>query len=103
MLPFINPLPILITFAALFGVLFHDTQFDHAATAALITPVTVSDFGSIETALRLNDVHIHTERTSVSTSQPGLQTRGSEDKKYIVQKRLISSNADADYHWPVLA
>lgn len=102
MLPLINPLPIIITLAATLGVLFHDTQFDHAATTALMTPVTISNFGSVETALRLNDAHIHVERTSVSSNQAIAQPRLLEDKKYIIQKRLVSSNSGSDYQWPII-
>jgi hypothetical protein len=104
MLPFLNPLPIILIFATLFGVAFHDTQFDKAATSSLAAPVSVSDYGSIETALRMNDgLHTSTERTSVATNLPIQQPRLLEDKKYIIQKRLATNDSNSDYHWPILA
>ncbi len=99
MLPYINPLPIVITIAAALGILFHDTQFDHAASAALMTPVSLSSYGSVETALHLNDQHTHVERVSFSNSQPVTQPR-SDDKKYILQKKLVSTTFGSEYSWP---
>jgi hypothetical protein len=103
MLPFINPLPLVITLAAAFGVLFHDTQFDRAATTSLAAPITTSQYGGIETALRLNDgLHTQTERTSITTSMlPAIRPRMGEDKKYIIDKRLATNSFDSDFLVPL--
>lgn len=99
MLPFINPLPLLVTFAAAFGVLFHDTQFDHAAATALSMPAMISEVGSIETSLRTNSHHTHVERGSYSSTQPTIQPR-SDGKKYVLRNKLIGNSFGSDYLWP---
>ncbi|TAL14679.1 hypothetical protein EPN95_02125 [Patescibacteria group bacterium] len=104
---FLNPLPILLTLAASFGVLFHDTQVDHAATSALALPSSFASYGGADVAIKLSDPHVHTESFSVANNieqlhsgQPRTQTRGDEDKKYISVKKFVSDGMGSEYHWP---
>ncbi len=112
MLPLINPLPVLISIAALFGVFVHDSQLGSVAMAAMSMPVITSDVsghnqGNMEYDLSPKYQHIHAEAGSLlssahslRTQQPAAQPRTENDKKYISQKRFKSNNVDNDYYWP---
>lgn len=108
MLPLlINPLSILLTLTTTFGVLIHDTQIDRATTAALALPVAFATVGPADLSFKLNDPHLHAERISasqtiqqLSSTQPRVQTRASEDKKYIFNKKFTSNTDGSEYHWP---
>lgn len=103
---FLNPLPILLTLAASFGVIFHDTQVDRATTTALALPSAFVSYGGADVAIKLSDPHVHTESFSTSNieqlhnGQPRTQTRGDEDKKYISVKKFVSDGMGSEYHWP---
>ncbi|MBC7943265.1 hypothetical protein H7X68_02085 [Candidatus Saccharibacteria bacterium] len=103
----INPLPIFFTLGTVFGVLVHDTQIDRATAASLVAPIVIVSYGATDVALNQNDPHIHSERVSVSesirnlkTDQPRVQTRGGDDKKYVVQKKSSFQSYGSDYSWP---
>ncbi|MDB5166975.1 MAG: hypothetical protein JWN26_120 [Candidatus Saccharibacteria bacterium] len=103
----LNPLPILLTLAASFGVLVHDTQVDRATTTALALPAAFANFGGADVAIKLNDPHVHAENFSVENNieqlhsgQPRTQPRGDEDKKYISVKKFVSDGMGSEYHWP---
>jgi hypothetical protein len=96
----INTLPIVLTIATTFGVLLHDTQIDHATSLAAELPTLVANYGSSDISLKLNELHVHPERVSISPNQPSTQPRGHDDKKYIVAKRFSSSAIGSEYSWP---
>jgi hypothetical protein len=96
-----------MTLATSFGILVHDTQLDHAASVALALPVAFAIVGTADLSIKLNDPHLHAERISFSrniqqlrSSQPRVQTRVSEDKKYIFNKKNNSDSDGSEYHWP---
>jgi hypothetical protein len=103
----INPLPVLLTLSTAFGVLVHDTQLDAAAKTALTVPVTIAAYAGAEYVTKMNDPHIHNERASFSNGlselkgeQPRTQTRGGDDKKYVVQKKSNVHSYGSEYIWP---
>jgi hypothetical protein len=103
----INPLPLLLTLTTSFGVLFHDSQLDRASSIALSLPVAFAAVGSADLSFKLNDPHLHAERISIAqrfeqlrSSQPRIQTRNSEDKKYISTKKFSSDTDGSEYRWP---
>lgn len=108
MLPFVfNPIGILFTLAAGFGVVLHDTRLDKAATTALAVPIAVVSYGLADAGLKMNDAHIHTERVNVGEnlrnlnySVPKLQPRTEEDRRYVAAKKYHTSGSDVDYQWP---
>jgi len=108
MLPLlINPLPLLLTISTVFGVLVHDTQLDMAAMTALTVAVPIVGYVGNGVSLKLNDPHIHNESVSVSQSvrdlkdnTPRTQTRGGDDKKYVIQKKSSIHSYGSEYIWP---
>jgi hypothetical protein len=100
-----NLIPLVFTLFTGFGVVVHDTQIDHAALNAIsaigaTSAVVLISTGPItnQAELRLGDQHIHTENVSISqvfrnmnSQQPRLQTKLSEDRKYIIPKKLAFS------------
>jgi len=103
----INPIPLLLTLGTAFGVLVHDTQMDAAAKTALTTPISIVGFLGNEGSLKLNDPHIHTESLSISQGvrdlkdvNPRTQTRGGDDKKYVIQKKSSIHSYGSEYIWP---
>lgn len=103
----INPIPLLLTLSAAFGVLIHDTQVDRAASTILSTPSAIVSSGEQGIFSRMNDLHVHSERVSVSqdvdelkTSQPRVQPRDGDDKKYVVQKKSSLNLYGSEYSWP---
>ncbi len=106
----INPLPVVISIAALFSVFVHDSQLSSFAMA-MSMPSMMSDVSStghgLDVDLSSRPVHHHTESASLlssaysmRTQQPAAQPRTENDKKYISQKRFKSNNLDNDYYWP---
>jgi hypothetical protein len=102
----INPLPILLTLSAAFGVLVHDTQIDAAARTVLTTPIAIVGNMESELLTKMNDPHINNERASVSRgvddlrpTQPRTPSR-SDDKKYVVQKKSSVLSYGSEYIWP---
>ena len=107
MLPTItNPLSILISLTAVFGVFAHDTQIDNAFITALSMPATIADIKSKPAEILSIDQHVHSERSSFSGItynvgyQPATQPRNENDKKYIAQKRLMGNTIGHEYSWP---
>lgn len=91
------PLAILLSTGA--GLLMHDMRLDQAASVRMIGS---NYFNNLTTnkMYKFDNFHIHSERASYQANQPKTQTRLNEDKRYIVNKRLASSNSDFDYIWP---
>lgn len=103
----INPLPLLLTLSTAFGVVVHDTQLDMAAKTAMTIPIAIIGFVGTEVSLKLNDPHVHNESASVSQSvrelkaaNPRTQTRGGDDKKYVIQKKASLQSYGSEYIWP---
>lgn len=103
----INPIPLLLTLSTAFGVLMHDTQLDTAAKTALTTPVSIVGFLGSEGSLKFNDPHVHNESSSMSQGvrdlkdvNPRTQTRGGDDKKYVIQKKSSLQSYGSEYIWP---
>jgi hypothetical protein len=101
-----NPISLLITLAAIFGVFAHDTQIDNAFITALSTPAILADINTRPSEVLSNDQHIHSERSSFSgvsfntNFQPATKPRNEDDRKYIAQKRLMGSTTGHEYSWP---
>lgn len=103
----LNPLPLLVTISTAFGVLIHDTQLDVMAKTALTTPMAIVGYVGVDAAMKMNDPHVHNERVSLSHSmrvmkgsQPRTQTRGGDDKKYVIQKKSSVHSYGSEYIWP---
>ena len=101
----INPAPAILAIATMFGVLVHDMKIDHLASIAL--PVSFSAFVAHDAFSKFQDAHIHGETRSVaqnvsqlSSEQPRAQTRGTEDKKYVTQKKFSCDIFGEEYSWP---
>ena len=100
----INPISVLISLTAVFGVFIHDTQIDSALAANVSTPAIVSDYSSSPIKLLHVDQHIHFDSASFSnnlrTQQPATQPRNEDEKKYIAQRRLMGNTFGNEYSWP---
>lgn len=103
----LNPLPVLLTLAASFGVLVHDTQVDHATMTAIALPASYSSLANSDNGLKLNDAHVHTETVTVSQNIQHLrsgearqQSRNDDDEKYITPKKLAANDGGSEYNWP---
>jgi hypothetical protein len=99
-----NPVPLMLSLATMFGLLLHDTQIDRATT---IVPARIASVSALESELKTNDQHIHAERVSVSenlgqlgNSQPRVQPRNENDKKYVTQKKVTANSFGSVYSWP---
>lgn len=102
----LNPLPALLTFSAMFGVLIHDSRIDHAASFAAL-PIITSSHAEADSALKLNDLHTHAERVSfsrsinsVNTAEPTMRPRDEDDNKYVIQKKPNANTYGSVYSWP---
>jgi len=106
MLPFINPAPLLFTFATMFGVLVHDTHIDRATSVAVAIPVMMATAGAVDMSIKSND-HTHVERASFSkhtiplgSAMPKTQPRD-DDRRYILNKKVfLMGGNDRSYLWP---
>lgn len=108
MLPFVNPAPIILTFATLFGVLVHDVHLDKAAALAL--PVVAISYASSDAVDKyLNgQAHTHVERpslprsfTTFRSSLPNIQPPRDDDRRYIQNKKAhLGFGDNQGYAWP---
>lgn len=102
----INPLTILISLTAVFGVFVHDTQIDKALITAVSQPAVTADYRSEPLKLPTIEQHIHSEATSftstssLNSQQPATQPRNQDDKKYVAGRRLSSNTPGNEYSWP---
>lgn len=96
---FTKPLAILLTLLTVSGVLMHDTQIDKAVTVAVALPAVLASYGVADFAAKSAD-HTHTKRVSITSQQPRMQPRNSDDKKYVTQKRMSANLLGSDYSWP---
>jgi len=106
----INPLAILMTFSTATGVLVHDMHLDQAVST-LAMPAAMASVDSTK-AMNLGGAdHTHVERASLSqalhtlrTGNPRVQPRVAEDKKHLLQKRVMRGHHAFDnYNLPVVA
>ncbi len=88
MLPFtINVAPLILSLFTSFGILFHDT---HMGQAFMNTTVS----GYVSEPMLRGEQHTHTETMAenlgrISSTQPRLQTRFTDEKKYISPKKVF--------------
>lgn len=102
----INPIPLLFTITATFGVLIHDTQIDRATTTALALPSALATFAAVDSLMKSTDQHTHVERVSMpghlanlKMSVPRIQPRD-DDRRYIQSKKVAFGSMDSGYIWP---
>lgn len=102
----INPLPLLFTITATFGVLVHDMQIDRATTVALALPTAFATFAAVDSVLKASEQHVHVERVSMphhlgnlGTSLPRIQPRD-DDRRYVQSKKIAFGSMDSGYIWP---
>jgi hypothetical protein len=97
---YIKPLSALLTIATLTGILMHDTKLDSLMVTAAL-PAVVIGYGATDVANKFADAHTHVQRVHINPSQPGMQPRGGEDRKYITGgKRLAFSGSGSNFVWP---
>ena len=89
MSPFIIKLsPLFLTLLTSFGILLHDTRLSKAFEA-----VPSSGYVNTQVAIRGDD-HVHTENITnfvqrESNSQPRLNTRFTDEKKYLTPRKVF--------------
>ena len=106
-----SPLSILVSFSTLFGVVIHDTKIDQLTTTFLATPAIIATYEGVTGAVRSSDPHTHVERVSfsqymrgMSTDNPRIQPRLSDEKKYALQRNVMKGHHTFDnYFLPVIA
>jgi hypothetical protein len=105
-LSLINPASLIITVVTGFGVLVHDTKIDKATVTALSAPAIVAvgyataSYAAHEMRITA-DPHVHVETTTerlrnMVAEQPRLQTRLTDDKKYLNTKKAFLGNTSDD-------
>lgn len=98
----INPISLLISLTAVFGVFIHDTQIDHATLIAVSNPAAANNSGV--TNLSPVNQHLHIESSSFANSlkyqQPATRPRNEDERKYVAQKRLLGNALGNEYSWP---
>jgi hypothetical protein len=105
-----SPLSILVSFSTLFGVIIHDTKVDQLTAAFLATPAIVASYEGVTGAIKNTDPHTHVERMSLSqyvrgmsSDNPRIQPRLSNEKKYMLQKNVMKGHHPFDnYFLPVV-
>lgn len=91
-------IPAALALTAGASILIHDTSMDKAAATVLAKPNQALSVASISKEDVPHD-HLRGSNTNPA-STPRAQTRLTDDKKYIINKRLVGSNNDFDYIWP---
>lgn len=108
---FLNPLAIILSLSTATGVMVHDMRLDKAATTALALPVSLTTYDGPGKLGNLGvDQHTHVERQaflqSVSVFQgknPSVPPRVIEDKKHLLQKRIVRGHHAFDnYSLPLV-
>jgi len=102
----INPLPILLSLTAVFGVFVHDSQFDNVIMTVVEAPAIVADYNNGALNPMPSSHHLQSEISPIGNSfslraqQPAAQPRNEDDKKYVTQKRIMGNTFGNDYYWP---
>ncbi len=109
---FLNPLAILMSFSTATGVLIHDMHIDNAAAAVMAMPGSLAHYETSNKLAGLDGTtHTHVERGAYSQpvaqlhgDTPRLQPRASEDKKHLLQKRVMRRHHAFDnYNLPIVS
>ena len=90
-LTFTTPLSLLISLAALTGVVVHDTKVSRLATTFSAVPAVMSATDDGNRTLLSNDTHPHVEKVNLSeirSVEPGLAPRISDQKKHMLQRNV---------------
>ena len=104
----LNPLPLLMTVAMVFGIVAHDTNIDRAAALALTVPaIAVVGYSAIESIVNLGEQQMHTHVEQFNTNNiggytsamPRLMPRDDENTNGR-KRKLYATDADSEYHWP---
>lgn len=107
-LSLINPASLIITLVTGFSVLVHDTKIDKATVTAMSAPAIVAVGYTAAAAtyaaheMRITaDPHVHVETATENlrrmvADQPRLQTRLTDDKKYLNTKKAFLGNTADD-------
>lgn len=100
----INLAPIVLIFAIVTGIVFHDMRIDKATTVALALPAMLATYGAVH--LVGGSEHIHVERVAFSnqsrvfhSSLPKITPRDNSDR-YIQPKKSLSGGNDNTQLWP---
>lgn len=99
----LKQLPVALALTTGAGILMHDTQIDQAALTHISQPASSFNSSTAGRMFKFDDFHVHSERPDYRGGGNTIarsQTRLSDEKKYIIQKRLAGSNNDFDYIWP---
>lgn len=105
-----SPLSILVSFSTLFGVVIHDTKVDQLTTTFLAAPAVIASYEGVTGAIKTTDPHTHVERMSLSqfvrgmsTDNPRIQPRLSDEKKYALQRNVMKGHHAFDnYYLPII-
>lgn len=106
----LNPLAILVSLSTATGVLIHDTHIDQAASA-MTMPALMANVDTTKSPHLNGADHTHVERASATQTlihlnghMPKIQPRNGEDKKHLMQKRVMRGHHTFDsYNLPVLS
>lgn len=91
-------IPTALALTAGASILLHDTSVDRATTTVITKP---TETVAVSTIAKDDTPHDHTRSSNLNpATTPRAQTRLSDEKKYIINKRLMGSNNDFDYIWP---
>lgn len=105
MFSILNPTALLITALTGVSVLVHDTKIDKATVTALTAPAIVAvgyaaaTNASYEVKIS-SESHVHVEKATENlrrmvAAEPRLQTRNTDDKKYLdTKKASLNNNGD---------
>lgn len=97
---YIKPLSAILTIATLIGVVMHEVKLDSLLVTAAM-PAVVIGYAASDVATKFADSHTHIERVHINPSQPGMQPRGGEDRKYIAGgKRFAFGGSGSNFIWP---
>ncbi len=99
----LNPIPLILTISTAFGVLVHDAQLNHVVAAASVPAISVGYVAASDLVHKFADQHTHVERMNMgrtTSSEPSIQPRNNDEKKYVSQKKFNSSSLACDYCWP---
>ena len=101
----INLAPIVLIFAIVTGIVFHDMRIDKATTVAFALPAMLATYGAAQLVAGGSE-HIHVERVAFShqsrvfhSSLPKITPRDNSDR-YIQPKKSLSGGNDNTQLWP---
>jgi hypothetical protein len=78
-------------------------QLNHVVAASAVPAISAGYVAVTDLAHKFTDQHTHVERASMgrtTSSEPSIQPRNGNDKKYIAQKKYNSNSSSSDYCWP---